>query len=131
MKTENVKLEFSNDFIGTVSSSRGEIKIGKQENGMSPYNLLYGALGSCFYHTFLTMLEKRRQTIESATIEISGEKRDADIATLEWVIIKLIVRKPSDEKQVRKCAELGTKFCSIHETISKVAKMELIVEFEA
>jgi putative redox protein len=43
----------------------------------------------------------------------------------------MVVFNGSDEEKLRKAADLGAKFCSIHETISKVAKIDLVVTFES
>jgi len=130
MAVDNIKLEFTNEFVGKVISPRGTILIGDQENGMAPYHLLFGALGSCFYSTFLAIASKKRLTYDSVKIEISGSKRTGEIPTLEDVLIHMVIKNPSNEIGLKKSAELGTHFCSIHETISKVANMRLEVEFE-
>jgi len=41
----------------------------------------------------------------------------------------LTIRGGQDETQLKTSAELGAKYCSIHETISKVAKIDLVVNF--
>jgi len=130
MAVDNIKLEFSNNFKGVMQAPNGEIKIGDEKDEMLPYHLLFGALGSCFYATFLSISYKKRLTFDKATIEISGNKRDQEPATLEQVSMKMVVKNPSNEAQILKSAELGAKFCSIHETIARVAKIDLIVEFE-
>lgn len=129
MAADVIKMDFENTYVGTMSSPKGQIKIGSQEGGFRPYNLLFGALGACFYATFLSIVEKKRLTFEKATVEISGRHRDAQIATLEYVQIKITIYKPSDEKQFTRSVELGAKYCSIHETISQVAQIEEVVEF--
>ncbi len=129
MAADVIKMDFENTYVGTMSAPKGQIKIGSQEGGFRPYNLLFGALGACFYATFLSIVEKKRLTFEKATVEISGRHRDAQIATLEYVQIKITIYKPSDEKQFTRSVELGAKYCSIHETISQVAQIEEVVEF--
>ncbi len=130
MKTDQISMSFDNQFIGTMSSPKGDVKLGSQEQGQSPYHLLYGALGSCFYATFLSVALKMRLTFDKAELKVSGTKRDQSPATLEQVTIDLIVYNPSDETKLEKAAHLGATHCSIHETISKVAEMNLNVEFK-
>lgn len=129
MAVDNVSLKFDNQFVGEVTSPAGTIKMGEQENGFAPYHLLFGALGSCFYSTFLAIATKKRLVFERAEIEISGSKRTGENNTLEFVTIKMVVYGGENEAQLIKSAELGTKFCSIHQTISKVATMNLEVSF--
>lgn len=130
MKTDKILMNFDNQFIGSMTSPKGEVKIGSQDQGQAPYHLLYGALGSCFYATFLSVAIKMRLTFDDATLEISGTKRDQSPATLENVIIDMVVYNPSDEAKLTKAAHLGASHCSIHETISKVADIKLNIVFK-
>lgn len=130
MKTDNITMKFNNEFIGSMTSPKGEIQIGSQENGQAPYHLLYGALGSCFFATFLSIANKMRLTFEDATLEISGTKRDESPATLEHVVIDMVIYNPSHEAKLEKAAHLGAEHCSIHETISKVSDIKLNIVFK-
>ena len=130
MAVENVKMEFTNDFQGFMETENGKVMIGRDMGEMKPYNLLFGALGSCFYATFLGIVEKKKLTFDGATLEISGVKRTEIPNTLESVLMKLVIKNASNEKQFLRSVELGAKYCSIHETISQVAKIDIEVEFE-
>lgn len=129
MAVDNILIQFDPNFVGTMTSPSGSIRLGDQEGGMAPYHLLFGALGSCFYATFLSIAKKKRLTFAKAEIEISGEKRTEVPPTLQHVKIRLVVHNPSDEEGFLRSAHLGAQFCSIHETISKVAQMEHEVQF--
>ncbi|MFA5467369.1 MAG: OsmC family protein, partial [Candidatus Izemoplasmatales bacterium] len=85
---------------------------------------------SCFYATFLSIANKKRLSFTSATVEVSGKKREDKIATLEYVKMVLTIKDPSDKAQMIRSAELGAQYCSVHETVSKVAKIDLEVLFE-
>jgi putative redox protein len=97
---------------------------------MKPYHLLFGAVASCFYATFISVANKMRLSFSNVEIEVNGHKRDETPATLDYVKIEMVVYSGSDEEKLRKAAELGAKYCSIHETISKVAQIDLVVTFE-
>ena len=129
MKTDPIHLSFDSTFKGVLTSPTGTVLLGDQPNGVQPYHLLYGALGSCFYATFLGIALKKRLTFNHAELDITGTKRDQIPPTLEQVTIHLTIVNASDEEQFRKAAELGAKHCSIHETIKQVATIDLIVEF--
>lgn len=129
MATEPVKMIFTNDFDGEMTVEAGTYHIGEQGKGLQPYNLLMGALGSCFYATFLSIVEKKRLTFDGATLELTGNKRTLVPETLETVHIQMQIKNPSDEKQFLRSVELGAKYCSIHETVSKVATITIDVEF--
>lgn len=129
MNTDLISLSFDSSFTGTMVSPTGTVKLGNQNGGLQPYHLLYGALGSCFYATFLGIVKKKRLSFDKATLEITGTKRDEVPPTLSDVAISMVIFNPSDEKQFIKSAELGAKYCSIHETVSKVANIKLDVVF--
>jgi putative redox protein len=129
MNTDLVSLSFDPSFTGTMTSPTGTVKLGNQNGGLLPYHLLYGALGSCFYATFLSIVKKKRLTFQKASMTITGTKRDEVPPTLSEVTISMIISNPSDENQFIKSAELGAKYCSIHETVSKVANIKLDVVF--
>jgi putative redox protein len=130
MKADNVQLQFSNQFVGSMTSPSGRVVLGQQPDGIAPYHLLFGAVGSCFYSTFLSVANKKRLTFVDANLEISGIKRDTIPATLEYLKIIFTIRGGTNHAQLKESAELGAKYCSIHETISKVAKIDLVVEFK-
>ena len=130
MKADPVKLAFENTFRGELTSPTSTIKIGQQELGMKPYHLLFGALASCFYATFLSISTKMRLTFDKAEIEVNGEKREETPATLKHVVMDFVIYGGKDQAKLRKAAELGATYCSIHETISKVAQIDLNIIFK-
>lgn len=130
MKTDQVTLTFDPQFRGTMTSPTSTVVLGSQDNGAMPYHLLYGALASCFYSTFLSVANKKRLTFTRANLTVNGTKRDNPPPTLEEVIIDFEIVNPSDEAGLMKSAELGAQFCSIHETIAKVATIKMNVTFK-
>lgn len=124
----HVKMNFKSKEGNLITDSNVNVKI--FDEGVRPYELLLGALGSCFYATFLSIVEKKRLTYDEVKLDISGTKRTEVPQTLEEVNIKMIITNPSNEQQLLRSAELGAKYCSIYETLSKVAKMNLEVIFE-
>ncbi|MFU8786031.1 MAG: OsmC family protein [Candidatus Izemoplasmataceae bacterium] len=131
MKADQVTLTFNDEFIGEMVSPTGHVKLGRQTEGVQPYHLLFGALGSCFYATFLSVAHKMRLSFSDVSITVSGNKREEVPTTLDDVTIEMVVYNGSDEHKLIKAAELGAKYCSIHETISKVANIKLDVTFES
>lgn len=129
MNADRVTLVFNPEFQGTLTSPTGTVTLGDQPNGVQPYHLLFGALASCFYATFLGVAHKKRLTFHHVDLTVDGHKRDEIPPTLDHVKISMVIHNGSNEEQLKKSAELGAKYCSIHETISKVATMELDVQF--
>lgn len=129
MALADITMTFDPNYVGVMHAPNGDVLLGMQDGGMEPYHLLFGALGSCYYATFLVMSRKMKADFDHVDIKISGNKRDAEIATLEHVQIDMKIYGGDNEKSLMKCAELGAKYCSIHSTISKVAEMKLNVTF--
>jgi putative redox protein len=130
MALDTIKQTWDDNYVGVMETPTGKVILGDQENGIYPYHMLFGALGSCFYATFLSIAKKKRLSFDKAKLEVSGHKETGkEVNLLEKVTIKLLITNPSNEKALSKSAELGSKFCSIHETIFNVADIELIVTF--
>lgn len=130
MSETTVKLDFTNEFEGTLTAKYGTARVGKGEGRMAPYDLLLGALGGCFYSTFLGIAEKMRLEFAGAALSIHGVKREEVPTTLKTVEMTFTIRGAKAEKGFRRAAELASKYCSIHETLSRVAEMSLQVVLE-
>ncbi len=130
MAYDKINMNWDMDFKGEMESPRGKIKVGDAEGGMYPYHMLFGALGACFYSTFLDISKKMRLTFDNAKIEVSGEKVDPKAKTIEKVLIKMVISNASNSERILRAAKLGTEYCSIHRTISAVADIKLEVEFQ-
>ena len=91
--------------------------------------MMLGALGACYYATFLDIARKMRLQYTSATVDISGVKREEVPTTLQTVDMKVIIHGAADEKGFDRAAQLAAKYCSVHETIAKVATIKLDVSF--
>ena len=115
----------------TLETDRAMVKIGAKKDEVFPYDMLLGALSSCFYYTLLEIYEKRNTEIPVIEIVVTGQKREKTPTTLEWVNMDITVFGQADEKQFLRFVDLAAKYCSIHETISKVATMTHAVHFEA
>ena len=118
-------VRFSNGFHGELLLDEGVVRIGRQPQEAAPYDLLYGALASCLYSTFLGILEKKRIIIQGA----DAEKRSEVPTTLKTVHLTVTVHQAEKEEAVRKSLELATRYCSVYQTISQVAQMSWEIHF--
>ncbi len=130
MKKTSVRLEFTNDFVGTVHAEHGDIHINREGQAIMPYDMLLGALGSCFYSTFLDIARKMRLEYEKADIDIVGVKREETPTHLVTVDMLFTLYGVKDDKGFQRAAELAAKYCSIHHTLSQVADIQLLVQFK-
>lgn len=131
MAVRKADIFFTNEFSGELVVANGKVAIGVEKGTVAPYDLLFGALASCLYATFLDVAEKKKIGFESARIEVTGEKRTETPTILTWVDTKIIIKGAEKEKGLEKSYEMATKYCSIYQTIAQVAKMTWSVEFEA
>ena len=129
MAIQRIEVKFSEGFKGELIAKSGKAKIGIEKGELAPYDMLLGSLATCLYSTFLDVIEKKRITFDESNVIVEGEKRKEIPATLEWVKVVIEISNVSNEKGVLKAGELAKKYCSIYETISKVADMSLEVKF--
>lgn len=129
MSVKEVALKFNYAFEGTLYAPNGNAEIGVKEGTLAPYDMLFGALAGCLYSTFLDVAMKKRISYESVDLLVTGEKRKEIPSTLKWVHVKALVHNPEKELGLEQAFELATRFCSIYETISKVAKMTYEIDF--
>lgn len=113
----------------TLETNRAKLNIGMQEGSFSPYDLLLGALSACFRATLYEILTKRKEAFPEMEIIVSGEKRKDVPTTLEWVRMDINVSGVENQEQFLRNINLAAKYCSIHETLSKVAEMSHEVHF--
>ena len=127
---EKIKTSYKKDGY-TLETKRAIVKIGGRDGEVFPYDMLLGALSSCFYYTLLEILEKRKAEIPEIEIVVTGEKREKVPTTLDWVNMDITVHADVDQAQFLRFVDLAAKYCSIHETISKVATIKHDVHFAA
>jgi putative redox protein len=123
-----IKTNYSHE-KSTLETDRAVVGIGSEPGEFYPYDLLLGALSACFHSTLHDILEKRKVEIPRIEIIVTGEKRTEVPTTLEWVNMDITVTGDVNEKQFLRSVDLAAKYCSIHETISKVAKVSHEVKF--
>ncbi len=97
-------------------------------DGSGPYEYLLGALSGCFTSTLYDMCENT-VTFDSADIEIVGTKRDESPCVLVDTRMDITVRGCSDSHLFLECLEQTKANCSIYQTIAKVSRMSVRVEF--
>ena len=133
METQHVKLDFSREFVGKLQTKLGEFSVGGNKGDLLPYDMVLGALGACYYATFLGIAEKMRLEYESVDFDIQGVKRAEVPTTLETVELKLDFYgvAPQQENKFARAVDLAGKYCSVHETIAQVAKITTTFELHS
>lgn len=115
---------------GTLVTDRGsKLQLGPQDNGYAPYELLLGGLSFCLFSTFDSIAQKMQLTYSSVDIDVTGVKRDEKVATLKTCSIAVVAQGVEDEAKFNKAFEVATRYCSVFNTIAKVAEMEWNITF--
>lgn len=129
MSTVSTIVTFNHAFNGQLQSPNGST-IAISESQIRPYDMVLGGLVACFHHTFLEVLQKKRQQVERVEYQVEGKKREEVPATLELIQMKIAVYGVSGKEQAAKCFELAKKYCSVYQTLSHVAQIEVIVTYQ-
>jgi putative redox protein len=127
MSKTKITLTFDDSLAGTLDTGYNQVNIGRK--GLRPYEMLLGALGSCYYYTFLDIINKMRLHYRKITMEIEGEKREEVPTHLKTATIYFTVEGIEDEDKAAKAAELSQKYCSIYYTLSQVAELSVKMKF--
>lgn len=131
MSETRIKMSFERAFRGQLQAQGASAAVGeKADMKLSPYDLLLGALGGCFYHTFVDIADKKKLVYERAEIALHGVKREEVPTTLRTVTMDFTIFGAQDQKGFERTTELASKYCSVHETVSKVAEITINLKFE-
>lgn len=130
MAETKVGMRFGPAFEGVLQAQGKQAMVGFQEGGFRPYELLLGALGACFYSTFVDIAKKMRLSYDEVEINIAGVKREETPTTLKEAWIDFRVRGASGEKGFERALKLSEQYCSIHATLSHVADIHTRLHFE-
>ena len=127
---QHMRARFTKEGWEAIKDDGSTLHIGKAEGAFRPYDLLLAALEGCLYATIVSVAEKMQADYDILEMEVSGEKRDEKVATLKECHIAITVTGASDEKKITKACDIGTRYCSVYNTIAKVAEMSWDVTFQ-
>lgn len=118
----SIDISYNGKNEGTLKASL-EAPVGV--NGFKPYEIILGGLGACLNYTFQDVLDKMRLTVGSVDYHITGEKREEIPTILKEVTVKVTVTGVDESKQakVEKAWQKATEYCSMYETLSRIATM--------
>jgi putative redox protein len=126
VQTATVKWMGNEEFLATMPSGQAVTfdAASERKKGPSPMETLLGALGACTSVDVVSILQKKRQQLQSLEVSVSGER--APEPPTVWTKIEIVYRLTGklDDKAVRDAIELSeTKYCSVAAMLSKTAKI--------
>jgi putative redox protein len=98
---------------------------GGKNSGPRPMEMVACALGSCTGMDVVAFLRKKRRTVESLNVHVTGKRRREPPSVFEEVVLEYRVRGPDlTEEDVEWAVELSlNKYCSVLEMIRQTARV--------
>jgi len=126
MQTATVKWVGEQRFVATTPSGHAIVLDSDRKANTAPgaMELLLLALGACTGTDVVSILEKKRQKLQSLEVICSGE-RESEAPTV-WKKLEVVyrLRGELDEKAVKHAIELSEeKYCSVSITLKKIATL--------
>jgi putative redox protein len=133
MQTASTRWVGEQQFLGSSPSGHAmAMDADSQSNkAPNPMEMLLLALGGCTASDMVSILEKKRQKLESLVVECSGER--APDAPRVWTKIDVLfkLRGTLDEIAVKRTLELTRdKYCSVAAMLNKTAEISWKYEIE-
>ncbi|HCD52339.1 MAG TPA: hypothetical protein DEQ34_07825 [Balneolaceae bacterium] len=101
----------------------GAEKIGGENLGFRPMQMLLVALGSCSSMDVLSILAKQKQKVDDFSVYVNGEREQDKVPALFTEIhVRFEVTGEVDEKKLHRAIDLSmNKYCSVTKTLEKTA----------
>jgi putative redox protein len=126
MQTAIVKWSGGEEFVSTTPSGHTvRFDANRKRNTYpGPMEMLLSALGVCSLVDVVSISQKKRQSLKSLEVDISGERANATPAV--WTKIEMVYRLTGelDDKAVRDSIDLSqNKYCSVAAMLRKTARI--------
>ena len=117
-------------FIGTGGSGHSTVIDGDRKSGLSPMELLLLGTGGCACIDVVMILEKGRQKVIDAWVEIGGERREELPRYFTDIEIHFVVKGVAiKEDRVKRAIDLAMdKYCSASAQMAALAKIKTSYE---
>ena len=110
------ELENENGTICKIDSSKD---IGGKERGLTPMELLAGALASCISIDILMILNKQNIEPDNYSVSVDAKKKNSVPSPFEKIHLVFTMNKEIDLNKVPRAIELSIdKYCSVKESLN-------------
>jgi putative redox protein len=104
-------------------------KVGGDDKGTRPMDLLLMALGGCSSIDIGLILEKQKQKLDDFKVQITAEREDAVPSVFKKINLHFILWGDLKEKRVIKSIELSLdKYCSVSKILQPTAEISYSFE---
>jgi putative redox protein len=117
-------------FIGTGSSGHSTVIDGDRKSGLSPMELLLLGTGGCACIDMVMILEKGRQKVIDAWVEVGGERREEMPRYITVIEMHFVVKGIAiKEQRVKRAIDLAMdKYCSASAQMAALAEIKTSYE---
>ena len=110
------ELENENGTICKIDSSKD---IGGKERGLTPMELLAGALASCISIDILMILNKQNIEPDNYSVSVDAKKKNSVPSPFEKIHLVFTMNKEIDLNKVQRAIQLSIdKYCSVKESLN-------------
>ena len=110
------ELENENGTICKIDSSKD---IGGKERGLTPMELLVGALASCISIDILMILNKQNIEPDNYSVSVDAKKKNSVPSPFEKIHLVFTMNKEIDLNKVQRAIQLSIdKYCSVKESLN-------------
>lgn len=122
-------MEATNETGNSVQMD-GSPKIGGQNLGARPMEVLLMSLAGCSSIDVISILKKMKQDVTDYDVEVAAERRDEIPSIFTKIHMKFIVKgNDLDESKVNRAAQLSAeKYCSVSKILEPTAEITWSVE---
>lgn len=128
----NNRVKWAGDlrFIGTGASGHSVVIDGDKKSALSPMELLLLGTAGCACIDLVMILEKGRQKVIDAWVEIGGQRREEMPKYYTDIELHFVVKGIDiQEKRVQRAIDLAMeKYCSASAQMAALAKIETSYE---
>ena len=110
------ELENENGTICKIDSSKD---IGGKEKGLTPMELLAGALASCISIDILMILNKQSIELDNYSVSVDAKKKNSVPSPFEEIHLVFTMNREIDLNKVQRAIQLSIdKYCSVKESLN-------------